>query len=73
MRKVWYIQIWIQTYLGFIVLILMQYSSRILKNGEIQILLVIAEVGRDRIFNDAEWRVKYFVQLRYIFIRDHLE
>ena len=32
----------------------MFYPSRILKYGEIQILLVIAEVGRDRIFNDAE-------------------
>ena len=37
-RKVWYHQIWIQTYLGFIVLILMKMSERIFSGGPLLLL-----------------------------------
>ena len=56
MRKVWYCQIWIQTYLGFIVLILTYIQLALLKSN----LTMVVEFSFCRFIHDLLNLFQYF-------------
>ena len=67
MRKVWYYQIWIQTYLGFIVLILTYTPTFLCYNNSVLAIVSATDDGKSKVMNGL-WILRPNFTLKNILI-----